>query len=327
MPPIYVMTTRALRDGAFGSEPGPTRYLRVPRERTRPEPADALKPAQWFDEVQQAATGGPGARCPEGERGHVLFFVHGYHNPPEVVFARTRQLATDLEAIGFRGTVVAFDWPAGETALGYLEDRHDAKRVAMQLVSDGIRPLAKRQRPDCPLNVHLLGHSTGAYVIREAFDDADDAQLANSGWTVSQVVFIGADVSSGSLASGHATSTSLYRHGVRLTNYSNLADAVLTLSNAKRLGLAPRAGRVGLPDDAPAKAVNVDCSTYFQALAGDPALRAADQAAELGRFDHSWHIGNRVFTRDLFETLKGDLDRHLIPTRQEIGGTLHLVRG
>lgn len=327
MPPIYVMTTRALRQGAFGSEPGPTRYLRVPRHRDRPEPDDALPAAQWFAEVRQAAVWGRDGCCNERERGDVLFFVHGYHNPPEIVFARTRQLATDLEAVGFKGTVVAFDWPAGEVALGYLEDRHDAKRVAMQLVSDGIRRLAKMQQPGCTINVHLLGHSTGAYLIREAFDDADDAQLATSGWTVSQVVFIGADVSAGSLAAGHATSASLYRHGVRLTNYSNLGDAALKLSNAKRLGLAPRAGRVGLPDDAPAKAVNVDCSTYVAQLDADPAVRAADQAASLGRFDHSWHIGNRVFTRDLLETLKGDLDRQLIPTRIEIDGRLHLRRG
>lgn len=327
MTPLYVMTTRALRDGAFSSEPGPTRYLRVPRERARPEPADAIPAKAWFDEVRQAAVWGQDARCSDRERGDVLFFVHGYHNPPEIVFQRTRQLAADLEAVGFKGTVVAFDWPAGEMALGYLEDRHDAKRVAMQLVSDGIRALAKLQRPDCTINVHLLGHSTGAYLIREAFDDADDARLANSGWTVSQVVFIGADISASSLAAGHATSESLYRHGVRLTNYSNLGDAVLKLSNVKRLGLAPRAGRVGLPDDAPAKAVNVDCSDYFAQLERDPAVRDADQAAALGRFDHSWHIGNRVFTRDLFETLKGDLDRQLIPTRTEINGRLHLARG
>ena len=38
------------------------------------------------------------------------------------------------------------------------------------------------------------------------------------------------------------------------------------LSNVKRVGVAPRAGRVsrvGLPDNAPAKAVGVDCGAHF----------------------------------------------------------------
>jgi len=32
------------------------------------------------------------------------------------------------------------------------------------------------------MNIHVLGHSTGAYVLTEAFDDADDTNLANSAW-------------------------------------------------------------------------------------------------------------------------------------------------
>lgn len=77
----------------------------------------------------------------------------------------------------------------------YLEDHHDAKQTALQLVTDGITLLSAEQGPDCTINVHLLGHSTGAYVIREACDDADDAQLLNSSWLVSQIALIGGDVS------------------------------------------------------------------------------------------------------------------------------------
>lgn len=326
MADLYVMSTRNIKAGEFGSEPGPTRYLRVPAKRKQPHPDDALKATDWFAEVRQKATWGVDSRDPDRERGDVLFFVHGYNNPPDIVFARQKQLAADLDAVGFKGLVVAFDWPAGDMAIGYLEDRHDAKHVAMQLVTDGIRTLSRLQQPDCTINVHLLGHSTGAYVIREAFDDADDARLANNAWCVSQVLFIGADVSSGSLAATNATSDSLYRHCMRLTNYSNLADSALKLSNAKRLGVAPRVGRIGLPDDAPGKAVNVDCSAYFQRLDKDAKLKKVDQAKAIGSFDHSWHIGNRVFTRDLFETLKGDLDRTVIPTRIEANGKLHLAR-
>ena len=148
---------------------------------------------------------------------------------------RHRQLQEDLRAAGFRGAIVSFDWPSADMTLNYLEDRHDAKQTALQLVDDGVRLLAREQAPGCTINVHLLAHSTGAYVVREAFDDADDASLAQSGWLVSQIAFIGGDVSGGSMSAGESSTESLYRHCIRLTNYSNEGDSVLKVSNAKRL--------------------------------------------------------------------------------------------
>lgn len=103
---------------------------------------------------------------------------------------------------------------------------------------------------------------------------------------------------------------------------------VLMLSNAKRIGVALSVGRVGLPINAPSKAVNVDCSEYFHQLNSDNAVQDIDQTARLGSFDHSWHIGNEVFVGDLFETLKGDLDRAGIPARRVTDtGRLILIRG
>jgi hypothetical protein len=92
------------------------------------------------------------------------------------------------------------------------------------------------------------------------------------------------------------------------------------------LGVAPRVGRVGLPRDASRKAVNVDCTEYFGRLNSDKALKNKDQKNEIGSFDHSWHIGNRLFAQDLFETIKGDLDRSVVPTRVvDSNGNLRLI--
>jgi hypothetical protein len=161
-------------------------------------------------------------------------------------------------------------------------------------------------------------------VIREAFDDADDTEISNASWMVSQVVFVGGDVSSSSMAADSDSSQSLYRHCTRLTNFSNRGDSVLKLSNVKRVGLAPRVGRVGLPENHPDKAVDVDCTDYFSQLNTDAAVKAGDQRESIGSFDHSWHIGNRVFATDLFETLRGDLDRAILPTRHTADGRLKL---
>jgi len=323
----FMLCARAMRKGQFTAEPGPSRYLKVPQGRV-PEPAHAITRNQWVNELREAATWGTDARRNDHARGDILVFVHGYNNDLAIIHKRHAQLQKDLHAAGFRGVLLTYCWPSDDKAIGYLEDRHDAKRGAMQLVSDGIKLLAAHQTPECTINIHVLAHSTGAYVVREAFDDADDTALPNNAWMVSQVAFIGGDVSANSLAAGNATTESLYRHCYRLTNYYSKHDSALKLSNAKRVGIAPRVGRVGLPAKVPAKAVNVDCSEYFHQLNSNAAIRATDQRITLGSFDHSWYIGNQVFIEDLFATLKGDLDRAVIATRRaEEDGRFVLVRG
>ncbi|TVM03584.1 MAG: hypothetical protein CV087_04545 [Candidatus Brocadia sp. WS118] len=321
----FVMCARSEKNGKFISEPGPSRFLLVPDEEI-PSPKHAIgKPEVWFKKLRKAAVWGKDQRR-NGDRGDILVFIHGYYNSLDIVMQRHRRLIADLQEVGYKGAIMSFDWPSADSALNYLEDRHDAKHTAMQLVTDGIRILSSEQTPDCTINIHLLGHSTGAYVIREAFDDADDASLANNSWIVSQVVFIGGDISSASLNQGNSSTESLYLHATRVTNYSNLRDSVLKLSNAKRMGISPRVGRIGMPDDAPVKAINIDCTEYFGRLESDDDLRKRDQREEIGAFDHSWHIGNIVFARDLFETLKGDLDRTEIPTRRRgDDGKLRLI--
>lgn len=322
----FVLCARAVRGGQFISEPGKSLYLQVPDTSTVPLPQHKKSVGEWVKNLRQSSVWSQDSRDPKKDRGDILVFIHGYNNSQEVVMQRHRQLKNDLQAVGYKGVVMSFDWPSADKALNYLEDRHDAKVTAMQLVTDGIRILAKEQGPDCMINVHLLGHSTGAYVIREAFDDADDAQMDQASWMVSQLALIGGDISSDSLSEGNPTTEAIYRHCVRFTNYSNGLDSVLKLSNAKRLGMAPRAGRIGLPGNIPVKAVNVDCTDYFKALDSEQAIRDADQKAEIGTFDHSWHIGNRVFTLDLFELLKGDLDRNVFPTRDTTSGAIKLKR-
>lgn len=321
----FVLCARSVGSGGFASEPGPSSYLLVPPGRL-PLPSQAVGAAAWARAVRDAAVWGRDSRT-GGERGDILFFIHGYNSAQETVMGRHRRIKEDLSGAGFKGIVVSFDWPSSDMALNYLEDRHDAKETALQLVNGGIALLAEMQAPDCSINIHCLAHSTGALVLREACDDADDARLATSGWMMSQVALFGGDISSASLRAGCATTDSLFRHCARLTNYSNGADSVLKLSDAKRMGVAPRVGRVGLPGDAPAKAVNVDCTDYFRQLVSDVEIREADQMAEIGAFDHSWYIGNRLFARDLSETLRGDLEGSAFPTRGiDTLGRLRLVR-
>lgn len=310
--PDFVMSARTVKGGGFGDEPDRTRYLSVPQGKT-PRPAHAMKQREWADAVVAAATSDVNT---DGVRsGDILLFVHGFNNQPKIVIERHRSLRQDLETLGFTGAVVSFDWPAGDLALAYVEDRHDAVTSALQLVTDGIQLLCKYKTSDCAINVHVLAHSMGAFVVREAFADADNTGgvIGSSNWTASQVVFIGGDVSMGSLSATDKDAASLYRHSVRFTNYFNRHDAALALSNVKRIGVAPRAGRHGLPADAPAGAVDVDCSDYWQHnLPPDRVMVAG------GSRSHSWHFADPVFVADFFAVLSG-IDRASLPTRRQVG--------
>ena len=308
----FVMSVRAVEDGEFVAEVGDTRFLIVP-DNSDPSPDQAIANDDWFNRVRQAAVW---HEAGSEQRGDILFVVHGYNMSETEVMQRHRRLKQDLSDAGFKGVVVSFDWPSDDKTLAYLLDRHNAKMTAMQLVSDGIAYLSREQTPSCNINVHLLGHSTGAYVIREAFDDADDTHLQNGAWSVSQIVFAAGDVSSGSLSADDGGAESVYLHCVRLTNYASKHDEALDLSNVKRLGLAPRAGRIGLPEDAPSTAVNVDCTDYYDRLTQeDSPITAKDQPnGFVGMQSHSWYFGNKKFTQDLFCVLIGK-DRTVIPTR------------
>lgn len=319
----YVLSVRAINGDAFVADVGATRFLKVP-SMAAASPKQSVAASTWYKDVQTAASW----TNDQGQaRGDILFVVHGYNNSETDVMQRHRIMKSDLAGLGFKGVVVSFDWPSDDSALAYLPDRHRAKKSAIKLVTDGITALSARQTPDCAINVHLLCHSTGAYVVREAFDDADDTELKQSSWAVSQILFAAGDVSSASMSNGNSGAASIYNHCIRLTNYSNQHDAVLDISNVKRLGVAPRVGRIGLPQDAPTKAIEVDCTDYYAQLTSDATVMKADQPGGIvGAQSHSWYFGNAIFTRDLFCTVIGTEDG-VVPTRKKgSDGVLHLSR-
>jgi pimeloyl-ACP methyl ester carboxylesterase len=318
----YLMVARQLVDGHFIAEPGPIRFIKVPSDVVQYDSTHVIEDrAAWVREVQGLADGdgNPNSISPTGD---VLVFIHGYNNTIPNVLQRTRRLRADLHGQGWHGEVISFDWPSDDQTLNYLEDRADAAAVASELVTRGITLLVAAQKANCVTNVHLLGHSTGAYVAMEAFAQAQKhGSLFKSDWRVGQVAFISGDVSRSSLSNTSDWCQPMFSRIMRFTNYSNPFDSVLAISNAKRLGTAPRAGRVGLPDDVSEKAVNVDCGAYFRSL--DPN----DYKPLLGNWTHSWQIGNPVFALDLAMTLEGAIDRNAIPTRREENGRLVLQKG
>lgn len=299
----YIICTRNIQssNGAkyFGDKPGSTSFLVLSEEATDLSPSDAAKDAnKWLTTLLS------GRNLKD-----ILIYVHGFNMTTEETVARHKTLKEGLQKSGWEGELVTFAWPSGHSALVYLEDRHDAKKTALELVNSGIKLLAHQQGNDCTINVHLLGHSTGAFVIYEAFADADTTkETAEINWTVSQILLISGDVSSDSMSENRGVS--VYRHVNRLTNYFNPYDAILSISNVKRVGVKNRVGRVGLPDDAPSKGVDINCGNYYNS--------EKDSITVLnGAHSHSWYFYSDTWFKDATETLQGELDRNVMTTRQK----------
>jgi esterase/lipase superfamily enzyme len=301
--PKYWISVRQVQGDDFTATPdlGSTRYLRVP-DGEIPKPQHQIAASQWVKEILASF---PASK--DGPTGDILFFIHGYNNSICDVDRRHMLIQAGLTTNNFKCLVVSFDWPSGTDPLAYLPDRDKARLTAIRIVNAGVKLFVKAQQGQkCDINVHVLGHSTGAFAIREAFDHADDGQTAATNWTAGQLVFIAGDVSAKSFSTNDPETESTYRHCYRLTNYCNGYDEVLQVSNVKRVGLSPRVGRVGLPADAPEKAANVDCSDYYHRTYPSAGLTQS----------HSWYFEDATFHKDLAITLIGAIDRYRIPTRK-----------
>lgn len=312
----YVFVARNKKGAGFGDEPGASHFVAVPSSDHDIHYHHKIKKSDWLRTVLQEAKGGTSNPNTDGD---IVFYVHGFNNSQAQVLERHRKIKAGLEAHGFQGVVVSFDWPSASSALNYQEDRVDAKLSAFRLVSDGIASFAALQAPDCRTDLHILAHSMGSYVVREAFDDADDrASIAGVSWSVSQVILLSADVSVDSLNAGHSKSSSLYRHSVRLTNYYNPLDDVLSISAVKRIGVSPRAGRQGMGQPRHPDGVNVYCGAYYRDRIGNYGGGVSE--------GHTWYFDDPRLLEDVYHTLCGQLDRHEFPTRAVTSlGNLALV--
>jgi esterase/lipase superfamily enzyme len=301
----YIICTQAIKNGTFENRPGETTYLKVPKKDKIFTPKNKVSLSEFLIDIINE------------QQENILVFIHGYNNEDDDVLGRHRTLKKGFQKAGFTGDLITFAWPSGNNSLLYLEDRHDAKITALQLVNSCIKLLAKQQNKNCTINVHLLAHSTGAYVINEAFSDAETTKdTAEINWTVSQILFISADVSSDSMSTNRGEA--VYRHCNRLTNYFNPYDSILAISNVKRVGAKNRVGRIGLPEESPEKAVDVNCGEYYN-------KNKDTLNVENGAHSHSWYFYSETWFKDALETINGDLDRNVFPTRKKENNELMLI--
>jgi len=294
------------KEGRFSTGQAKPTFLAVPESAAEPLPAHKLKGAkEWFPAVIESAT----AQDDDRKALDIVFLVHGYNTDAKQAFIRQGLVERELRKRGFSCLVVGFDWPTGGTAVAYLYDRVQATESALQMVKTAILPFSEYQQADCPIRVHLLAHSMGGYLTREACRMAK--RMDN--WRINQMVFFGADVSSRCFSIGDSDSIPMFDHCARFTNYFSGYDGALQVSNFKNVDPASRVGRVGMPVDSPPKTLDVDCSARY--------IKIPDRTFKTisGMPSHSWYLEDEKWYDDLAYTLQGDMDRNVIPTRRKIG--------
>jgi esterase/lipase superfamily enzyme len=303
------MTVRGRSGDGYSNRLGPAKFLCVPTEQ-QPSKEHEVSFTAWMKKVR-AASGASG-----NKKGNVVFFVHGYNTEIIDMERRHHNITKGLKKAGYKGAVIGFDWPSNGRTLEYVFDRLDARAAANHLMSYGIRPFAERQDPDCDVNVHVLAHSMGAFLVREAFDYADDDHAtAQTSWTMSQIALVAADISRRSMKDGSANSRSMIRRATRITNYFSKHDEVLSISEIKRVGVSRRLGRVGAPHDRSEKVVNLDCSDLYKKSTD---LQGTTES-------HRWYFESPRFYEDLTATFVSNLDRDVIPGRELTGSGLRMV--
>lgn len=301
MPEFMITVRRA--DGGDGV--GPARYITFTDESGPEQP---LAPDAWVNQLinvfpaSRPASGGVPTRS-----GDILFLVHGFNVSHQSARAFHLKCAAGLKAAGWVGQVVSFDWPSDGLVFAYLPDRSNARAAASTLVTSAVALLEEAQQDGCTIGVHVLAHSMGGFVAQQAFTWS--YQDVPPDWKVGQLMFAAADVDHTVFSAGAVSAEMFGQHAGRLTAYCNRYDKALLVSNAKRLDLAPRMGRVGLPDNAPAMMCEVDCSELFEKV----YPQVLDDLSPVTT--HCFYFDRPEFWRDVVLTLAGGIDRRVFPTR------------
>jgi len=225
--------------------------------------------------------------------GHVVILVHGFNISQNDLGSRLTAIRQTLQHAGYKGAVVAFDWPSDGSYFKYRDDWVDARACAGFLIADTVE-LLLRHRPTA--KIHFIAHSMGSYVTTRAFalatGTAQEPKLANS---VGQVIFTGSDADRAWFDDDAWGDASVRRCADRLTNYWSEHDQALKVSEDVYHRDTFRFGRHQTLHSGADRVVSVSCGDYYTAK----YAQVVDPS-----FTHRWYYRDSTFYRDLLTTLR-----------------------
>jgi pimeloyl-ACP methyl ester carboxylesterase len=249
----------------------------------------------WFNLVQA-----------EGSTNEITIYVHGYNTSQVDNLRRMDLIRNGLHGEGYRGALIAYDWPSAGVVSAYDGDKRNAKKTAEYLVSDGILPLlALSPKP----KVNLIAHSMGAYLILRALSEFDDDAGPGAGaWRMNEALFVSGDADRRWFGKGTWGSLLLAHRAKRFTNYFSQLDEVLNAAVPIN-GFRARVGRSGMPPGIHDR--------HFDIYSHEQYLKDVDGPDRTVLNSHRWWFENAKFYKDVGLTL-GGRDAHDMPTRRKM---------
>lgn len=231
-----------------------------------------------------------------GNLSDTLIFIHGFNVSFNGALESAAILAQDVRVEGREVNVVLLSWPSDGAAvplMSYYSDREDARASGPAIARAFLKLqeylLALSETEYCDRRLHLLTHSMGAYVLRNALQALIAKDPKNLTRTFDQILMAAPDEDDDAFEQD-AKLKLLPKLARQVTVYFNPGDLALvvsdvTKSNPDRLGSdGPR-----LVDMLPKKVSLVDCRNV---------ARHADRA-----IGHSYFLRSRAMADDISAVL------------------------
>lgn len=225
-----------------------------------------------------------------------LFFIHGFN----VSFEEAIESAAAMGNVYFHESggkyepnIFVFSWPSDGQLLHYKNDRHDAQASgyalarAMMKLANFLKETSAQKA--CRQKIHLIAHSMGNYVLRNALQQADKIVNAESLSRIfDNIILTAADEDNDAFEHDHKLAR-LPELAQRITVYFNNGDMALKVSDYTK-GNPDRLGHDGpnKPHNIPAKVVLVDVSSVVS-----------------GAVEHSYHQEDETVVKDIVSMLQG----------------------
>ncbi|HMS17087.1 MAG TPA: alpha/beta hydrolase [Planctomycetota bacterium] len=220
-----------------------------------------------------------------------LIYVHGFSTTFQEGIATAALLGRLLDASIIP---IAFSWPAGVPTIwigsAYLAERESAD-LSVPAFKDMLRELCSTEGLS---RVHLVGHSTGCWLICRALEELamEGNPLGMGPGRIGEVILAAADIDL------DVFKTRFLPHvhkplADRISIYINLDDHVLGISSILRASVAPRIGQIDLSD-----------SSHGIATSGIELIDVT-RVRNKPNMGHSYLISSQPVCRDVIAILKG----------------------
>ncbi len=247
-----------------------------------------------------------------------LLFIHGYNVSFKEAMQTAAKLANNFQPVnGGKGVNVAcFSWPSDGSMkpwVAYSSDRRDAAASGPAFargvlkIADFLRKLSAEQA--CAQKIHLVAHSMGNYVLRNAVQEIRRQTPAGMPRIFDQIFLMAADEDDDTFEHDHKLKQ-LPRLGRHVNVYFNRDDRAMAISDTTK-GNPDRLGDDGprTPFQVPGKVTQIDCTPAVSGLIG-----------------HAYFVDEPKVVADMIHVLDG-IDPANVPGRKFLDDRNRFVIG